>query len=961
MLLKKFLLLSVILTCILLNFVWAQSEYKVVDIVVKGNQKITSQEILRIADIKKNMMISDDQINKIKEKLENSTYFISVVVNKTSVRDGIVLEINVIESPFLIFINGIRFQGLEKVSVKDLQNLLILPYVGWSTDELIWEQRRKFMSTSYFSMVDVKEEKSDGGYIITFVFKENPILEKIDIIGLEKLKREDILNLLNIKEGILISEEDLIEKKSDLLVTNKFSKVDFDIVKKNNKLKLSIILKENPLISKITLSGNKKTDITDIKEILNLKGDIKENTLILQEDVYFYENLLSSWKEKLERSGYFKSINIDVKEENEIVTLSVNVVENPWIALINVQGLKNLSREKVIEVIGKTKKEFLSEYYLSEIKDKLLKTGYFSSVEIKYVISTNNYAYLTLILRENPILERIDFSGLKYISEDEVKKYLILKTGDFISEEKINDQVERFEGTGYFSEVKLYKTVNNDKITLIFEFKENPLITKIIFIGVTGVSDKELKGVLVNKEGFPFNPESLRKDIQNIQDLLQARGYVFTSIQNVTFNEKGELVFYFKEYRVEDIQVEIIPTTETSVLSFLAVLRRPTDKNVVRREISLSVGEPINWEKIKSDLQRIYNVGIFEDVSVRFEQGSSDDSVKIIYSAKEKLSGSFNFGGGYATDVGLYGFIEYKEGNLFGRAQQLLLQLSLTSLGKLNYQLSFKDPWFLGGKNFFSLDLYNKKVTVTDASTSTTSTVEKAGGAFSFSYPLENRWSISLGFKYENITPIDSVTFTKSTTIGSFNVGIGRDTRDFYLNPTQGSRQYIGLEFAGGGSEANFIKVNSDLQWHIPLTKRESTLSISQQKERQVLSFRLGFGLADGNIPSTELFTLGGASSIRGFSDNVFSGNSYILLNMQYRIPLGNNIYGVAFVDSGSAWNKQDITSLSDIKFYTGVGVGLRYDTLIIPIRFDFGYNFGNDPLDPNTKWRVHFSFGDIF
>jgi len=78
---------------------------------------------------------------------------------------------------------------------------------------------------------------------------------------------------------------------------------------------------------------------------------------------------------------------------------------------------------------------------------------------------------------------------------------------------------------------------------------------------------------------------------------------------------------------------------------------------------------------------------------------------------------------------------------------------------------------------------------------------------------------------------------------------------------------------------------------------------------------------------------------------------------MQYRIPLGNNLYGVLFVDSGSAWYRQDVTSLTDIKFYTGIGLGLRYDTLIIPIRIDFGYNFGNDPIAPNTKWRVHFSF----
>lgn len=951
-----------ILLSIWLGVVLAQNEYKVVDIVVKGNQKITTQEILKIANLRKDINITDRQINEAKERLDNSTYFISVVINKVSAKDGIILEINVVESPFLEFISGLRFQGLERISIRDIQSLLILPTVGWTTDELIWEQRRKFMSSSYFSDIEIKQEKSDGGLIVTFIFKENPILEKIEIAGLERVKKEDILSWLNIREGILISEEDLNDKKNILLKTNLFSKVDFEINKKENKLSLNIFLEENPIISKIILKGNKKTTIKDVERILGIKGEILDNnTLILQENVYYSENLISLWKEKFEYSGYYKSINVNSKIENKKVTLGLDVIENPWVASINIQGLVNLKRDKVIEILGENTKGFLSDKYISELKDKLLRSGYFSSIEVKYIVSPNNYAYITIILQENPILESIDYIGLKSISKDEIVKYTILKPGDFISEEKIDDQISKFENMGYFSGVKVETHLEKDKIKLNFIFEENPIINKIIFAGITGISERELKEVLLSKEGLPFNSEYLKKDIQVIQDILTNKGFVFTSLQNVFFNEKGELIFNFKEYMVEDIQIEILPATETSILGFLAFLRRPTDKNVVRREISLSLGEPINWEKIKNDLQRIYNVGIFDDVLVKFDQGSGENKVKVTYVAKEKLSGSFNFGGGYASDVGLYGFVEYKEGNLFGRAQQLSLQLSLTSLAKLNYQLSFKDPWFLGGRNAFEFSLYDKKVNVLDTSTNITSIVEKAGGSFSFSYPLENLWSISLGFRYETITPIESATMTSSTTIGSFKVGIWRDSRDFHLNPTEGSRQYISIEFAGGGSDANFIKYNSDFQWHIPLTKRETSLSISQQKERQVLSFRICFGFADGNIPSTELFTLGGASSIRGFSDNVFSGDSYLLLNIQYRIPLGNNLYGVLFADSGGAWSKENISSLSGIKLYTGVGLGLRYDTLIIPIRFDFGYNFGNDPLDPNTKWRIHFSFGDIF
>jgi len=956
--LRKKILLSLFFLLIFSTvLVFAQTEYKVIDVIVKGNAKISTQEILKIAGIEKNTYISDDKLNAVKEKLEDSSYFISVVINKISQKDGVVLEINVVESPFLIFVNGIRFQGLQKLSLKDIQDLIILPYVGWTTDQLIWEQRRKFMSTGYFSDINVDQQKIDSGLILVFYFKENPILDSIQINGLKRISKERVLELLGLKEGILISEESILEKKEALINSNLFSDVDFKIEKKDNKLSLVINLKENPLLSQISISGLNKLEMKDLIEVIGFKGDIKGNYIFLNTEIYLSQVLLDNLKSKLEDTGYFKEIFFKTTNlENSTAEININLKENPWIVLVDVKGLKNVSKDKFFNIIKKTSKDFLSDKYIEEKKNLLLNSGYFSSVDIKYVVSPNNMAYVTFIVKENPILDSINYKGISKVTESEVDKYRIINKGDFITQDKIDEQVSKFKDLGYFEEVNVESVTNEDKISLTFIFKENPIVNKISFVGLTGVSIDSLNTILLTKEGKPFNPDFVKKDIINIQNFLQQKGYVFTALQSFSFTEDGELIFTFKEYKVEDIGVEIVPATETSVLGFLAVLRGPTDKNVVKREISLKVGEPVNWEKIKRDLQNIYNVGIFEDVSVRFEQGSSEEMVKVIYVAKEKLSGSFNFGGGYATDVGIYGFVEYKEGNLFGKAKSLSLQLSLTGFGKINYQLSFSDPWFMGGRNSFQLDIYDKKTTITGL---TTPTVGKTGGAFSFSYPLGGLWSLSLGFKYEEITYLDNSN--PKSSVGSFKIGLIRDSRDFYLNPTQGNRQYVNLEFAGGGSDANFIKYVGDFQWHIPLTNRESTLTIMEQKNRQVLSFRLGLGYAEGNIPTTELFTLGGSSSIRGFYDNEFKGDTFALLNIQYRIPLGNGIYGVFFLDTGNAWYSRDISSLSDIKLYTGMGLGLRYETIIIPIRFDFGYNFGNDPMDPNTKWRIHFSFGDIF
>jgi len=64
---KKFLFFIAFIFA-LICFTFAQSEYKIEDIVIKGNQKISTQEILNMVGVSKGANITDDQINKIKEK-----------------------------------------------------------------------------------------------------------------------------------------------------------------------------------------------------------------------------------------------------------------------------------------------------------------------------------------------------------------------------------------------------------------------------------------------------------------------------------------------------------------------------------------------------------------------------------------------------------------------------------------------------------------------------------------------------------------------------------------------------------------------------------------------------------------------------------------------------------------------------------------------------------------------------
>lgn len=127
-----------------------------------------------------------------------------------------------------------------------------------------------------------------------------------------------------------------------------------------------------------------------------------------------------------------------------------------------------------------------------------------------------------------------------------------------------------------------------------------------------------------------------------------------------------------------------------------------------------------------------------------------------------------------------------------------------------------------------------------------------------------------------------------------------------------------------------------------------------------------GAVLSYGNAtiaPYNDLFSIGGANSIRAFSlrsigpgsyNPARSGYSYIdqmgdlkfEANLEYRFPVISSLYGAVFLDAGNVWlmrNNEDHpggafhfrNALKELAL--GTGAGLRYDLDFIVLRFDVG------------------------
>lgn len=90
-----------------------------------------------------------------------------------------------------------------------------------------------------------------------------------------------------------------------------------------------------------------------------------------------------------------------------------------------------------------------------------------------------------------------------------------------------------------------------------------------------------------------------------------------------------------------------------------------------------------------------------------------------------------------------------------------------------------------------------------------------------------------------------------------------------------------------------------------------------------------------------------------------------LAVSAELRAALRGNFGGVIFVDGGNVWERPGGMNLTDLRW--AVGPGLRYQTPIGPVRFDFGYQLNPIPGllvngEPQSRrWRIHFSIGQAF
>ena len=566
---------------------------------------------------------------------------------------------------------------------------------------------------------------------------------------------------------------------------------------------------------------------------------------------------------------------------------------------------------------------------------------------------------------ENPYLIRqIAFEGVENLDPKQLSKLMGIEAGQPYFPAEIISGLERVlekyreDGFVFASIEPEVITEPPDQVLIRFRIHEGIRIRtgEIVVEGNHLLASGDLRRALGLWEGTFFNQTALEKGIDKILILYSERGYPKAEIEPVDFHlseDRGKVDLRLRIREGNQVRIGLVKLTGL----------KKTKPEVVLRELPVEAGDVFDQRKIDQSFHRLVNLGYFYEVSPSLlEEGKTPEEIVFNARVTEARTGRFSGVIGYAPPTSelegvpqLTGVVEAKETNILGTGREASFLWKSGLLQAL--RLGYAEPWAFGkpieiGVEYSQLKQRNQ---FTDAESNENAASLTVAARFGRLYES------SLGFSYKRIglpagdaslptaalpshSQIMDMANPDSQSGVKYGVMLGliRDTRDYFLNPTRGRLDHVAFEFSRG--DFKMRKLWLDLQGYFSTWRR------------QVISIGLHGAMAWGNnIPPTELFYLGGANTLRGYDEDWFSGPRRFYANLEYRLLVGRTSQFFVFTDLGAVTQVDQPTVFDPLR--VGYGFGMRLESKGGLLRMDYGLAEGRSALEG----KIHVNLGTSF
>jgi len=598
-------------------------------------------------------------------------------------------------------------------------------------------------------------------------------------------------------------------------------------------------------------------------------------------------------------------------------------------------------------------------------------------------------------------LAKIEIEGNDVISDEALIRGLSLgrtaKAERSIDEYQLSLDLTRIEGAyqrrGYFGVVVEPRIERKgDAATLIFKITEGPRATAVVDISglPPEVPLEEARALVTLENGAPFDYIPFDTAKAPLLALVENAGYAHAQLSaTVLANRvahKAILRYSFElGPKVTFGAIEIVGTTGNLA-------------EAIKRRAALQPGDTYSTNAVTQTQLAIYSIGRFTSVRVDVDRANLATVVPVKITVSEAKRNEFRFGLGAGLDTLTYQArtrISYSHAGWPTPLTKLGVELRpalfvlrdncswydvlgkceilprVRALGTAEQQDIFTrglNGDLEGGYDYLAIEAY---------------TMQGPRVRLGFDVPFSfNRlharagWQLA-GYWFSDRDPalsedkaleirVDTRDGAAIQRVGAFTQTFSIDYRDNPVSPRLGAyaefRLAEGTTFAGGGFD--YVQLTPDLRGYAPLGPF-------------VLAARARLGVIKGDVPPTERYYAGGASSQRGFAERRLSpevradGESVVIggaasfetgIEARASLPWITDLGAVVFLDGGDVTERQEDLKLDNLHW--AIGFGLRYGLPVGPLRLELGYRLNRyGATEPSPGQRLNFilSVGEAF
>lgn len=663
--------------------------------------------------------------------------------------------------------------------------------------------------------------------------------------------------------------------------------------------------------------------------------------------------------------------------------------ENLKVGTIQFSQLKEIPEEFLREKIPVKEGDVYSNKSLSEIYLALKRLNYISNVNVypqqegdtvNLVVEVDETANALeaaqraetaqdLTQKTEFVVSKVDVKGLEKISKEEALKNVKVKEGDqFIPQEAIDGAQKIFQ-TGLFASVEpSVEREANNTVAITYIVEENPIVKDIEISGNTLFTEAQLEQALGIKEGELLNGNLLNPDNNGIIKLYNKGGYTTARIETINVSKEGDIKIGLTEGMVDSVVFKKVNSKRENERSTEYKAKLRTKPYIFERSQSVKPGEILESKNVEATIRDLYRTGIFTSIEPVVSGSETDPNARTVeFLVEERPTTTINGSISYGTSVGLVGGLKLADSNFLGRGQEASINLEASNKGDKTFDISWFDPWLKNTERVQAGgSIYWRESVDDNAGPLDVEKVRKIGTRWTIGKGLNDKIYVRLSARYDHYKEIlGSKQINDTYNLIALTPSLIYDSRDNSYAPTKGI--YSTLTYEKGDLIKDKRKYD---QFEADLRAYHHTFF----KDKNVMAYRVVWGSTGSGTPDALRFSIGGAETLRGYEYGKFEGFNKFHATVENRTQINKTLQFVTFFDIGNAWQKSTVvggrkintpdrhnaSNFADLK--KGVGIGIRLNTPIGPLRFDYGW-----PLDPEEKGgqktggKFYFSFGQTF